>query len=54
MAGYSALLYAFHGENARSRAREFEPMGRKSVGDFDLGWLGSLEGWADQLRGISN
>jgi HEAT repeat protein len=36
-AAYSALLYAFYGEDGRARARDFEPTGTKSVEDFDRG-----------------
>ena len=49
LGAYSALLYAFWGEAARNRAREFEPTGNKSVSDFDLSWLASLPQWIQRV-----
>jgi hypothetical protein len=47
LSAYSALIYAFYGEAGRNQAREFEPVGNKSVGDFDLAWLASLPQWIE-------
>jgi hypothetical protein len=49
LSAYSALLYAFYGTDATSRAREFEPTGNKSLADFDLTWLKSLRKWAGEV-----
>lgn len=48
-AAYGALLYAFHGKGARATVGDFEPTGTKSVADFDISWLSSLESWAEKL-----
>lgn len=48
LAAYGALLYAFYGEDGKSRAREFEPTGYKAVIDFDHTWLASLPKWAEK------
>ena len=49
LAAYSALIYAYKGEKARTEAVAFEPMGDKLVADFDLSWLASLPKWAKGL-----
>lgn len=49
LAAYSALLYAYKGDKARAEASDFEPMGDKQLGDFDLSWLASLPKWAEGL-----
>ena len=53
-AAYSALLYAFYGEEARARARDFEPSGTRSVESFDTDWLSSLGAWVEQLPAWKN
>jgi RHS repeat-associated protein len=53
LAAYSALLYAFYGTDARSRAVEFEPAGDKTLADFDPSWLTSVKEWADGLGAIA-
>lgn len=44
---YCGLLYAFYGKDAWNQVREFEPLGGKSVQDFNLDWLGSLPRWIE-------
>jgi hypothetical protein len=48
-AAYGALLCAFNGKAGWNRAREFDPIGDKSVTDFDLAWLASLPKWIGVL-----
>lgn len=48
-AAYAALLYACYGEKGSSRAGGFEARGSKSIADFDLPWLMSLEQWANTI-----
>jgi hypothetical protein len=49
LAAYGSLLRAVHGESARRQAKQFSPLGDKSVADFDVVWLASLPGWIEQL-----
>ena len=49
-AAYGSLLYAFYGKKAWARAKEFEPIGTKSVENFDTDWLLSLKPWIQSLE----
>ncbi|WP_035347061.1 HEAT repeat domain-containing protein [Edaphobacter aggregans] len=49
-AAYSALIYGYYGENGAKAAHEFDPIGTKSIADFDIAWLTSVANWVDGLN----